>query len=77
MRHSADVPKLQKYRAVVAMNFICHQTPALLLGFGMNAGRQGVTLAGGRNVGGLGHYQTGTGPLAIVDGHQLIWDITI
>jgi DNA-binding HxlR family transcriptional regulator len=71
------MPYLQKYRTVMAVNFIGHPTPALPLGFCVDAGRQGVAFAGWRNVGGLRHDQAGTGPLPIIGTHQFIGDIAI
>lgn len=77
MGHPADVPQLQKYRAAIAVDLIGYQTPALLLGWRVDAGGHGVAVAGRRNVRCLGDDQAGTGSLPVVGGHQFIRDVTL
>src|ERR1700755_670530 len=58
------------------MHLFGHQTPALTLGFRVDAGRQRVAPAGRSNGGRLSDDQAGTGALPVIGGHQLIRDVT-
>ena len=66
MRHPTDVPQLCEYAAALGVNRLGHQTPSSHLLGVVDAWRERVALALGRNLGRFGDDERGGGPLRII-----------
>ncbi|MNT72456.1 hypothetical protein D3C72_2110580 [compost metagenome] len=76
MRHTAHVPQLQHHAATFGVDGVSHPSPTLYLRLGVDAGREAVALALGRDLRGFAHDQPGTGALGVVGGHHCVGHIT-
>ncbi len=74
--HAAHVPELQEDPPAGGVDRIGHQSPSGDLLRAVDAGGEGIAFALGRDLGGLGHDQGGTGTLGVVAGIHCVGHVT-
>ena len=75
MGNATDVPELGEDHTTFVMHRFGHLAPSIDLSLAVDTGRPGVALATRFDLGALTDHETGTGPLAVISGHQISRDI--